>query len=308
MERRELIKYTLMASAPAALLGRASAVSSRQNANAIPDARLTAPLTVPASGDIRVGFLISPGAEVIDFAGPWGVFEYVTVGETNREPFKLYTVAASKDPVKVTGGMTLVPDYTYVDSPVADVLVVPAMDTKNLTPPTFDWLRSVHKGSAVTMSVCDGAFVLAAAGLLDGKKATAHHGNYGMLRAMYPKVTVIRGVRYVEDGNIATSGGLSSGVDLAMRVVERYFGRDVAQQTALRLEYQGTGWMFPASNAQFAKKPVGTASNPICSVCEAQISRATALTWQYHGKTYYFCSEFCKGHFMADPQRYIDAA
>jgi putative intracellular protease/amidase/YHS domain-containing protein len=305
MERRELLKYTLVASGPAALLGRAAAASSPRDSSAIPDARLTAPLTVPASGDIRVAFLISPGAEVVDFAGPWGVFDYVTIGQDDHKPFKLYTVAASKDPVKVTGGMTLLPDYSYADTPTPDVLVVPALDTDKLASTTFDWLRSAHKDTAVTMSVCNGSFVLAAAGLLDGKTATAHHGSYGMLRAMYPKVAVIRGVRYTEDGNIATSGGLTSGVDLAMRLVERYFGRDAAKRTALKLEYQSTGWMFPASNAQFAKKPVGTAAHPICPVCESQISRETALTWQYQGKTYYLCSQFCKGYFVADPQRYI---
>jgi len=308
MERRELFKYTLIASAPTALLGRASAASGPQNASAIPDGRLTAPLSVPASGDIRVAFLISPGAEVVDFAGPWGVFQYATIGEANRNPFKLYTVAVSKDPVKVSGGMTVLPDYTYADAPTPDVLVVPATDTDKLAPTTSDWLRSAHKGAAVTMSVCNGSFVLAAAGLLDGKTATAHHGSYGMLRAMYPKVTVIRGVRFAEDGKVATSGGLTSGMDLAMRVVERYFGRDVAQQTALTLEYQGTGWMFPASNAQFAKKPVGTAQHPVCPVCESQFSRETAQMSQYQGKTYYLCSQFCKKHFIADPPRYIDAA
>jgi putative intracellular protease/amidase/YHS domain-containing protein len=308
MERRDLIKCALIASAPTALLGRASAASRSHDTSAIPDGRLTAPLTVPESGDIRAAFLISPGAEVVDFAGPWGVFQYVTTGEANHSPFKLYTVAASKDPVKVTGGMTLLPDYTYADSPAPDVLVVPATDTDKLAPNTFDWLRSVHKGTAVTMSVCNGSYVLAAARLLDGKTATAHHGSYGMLRAMYPKVTVIRGVRFVEDGRIATSGGLTSGMDLAMRVVERYFGRGIAQQTALKLEYQGTGWMFPASNAQFAAKPVGTALHPVCPVCESQISREAALAWEYHGKTYLLCSQFCKGYFMADPQRYIDAA
>jgi hypothetical protein len=82
---------------------------------------------------------------------------------------------------------------------------------------------------------------------------------------------VIRGVRYLEDGKIATSGGLTSGMDLAMRVVERYFGRDVARETALSLEYQGTGWMFPASNAQFAKPPVSTAEHPACEVSDRSV-------------------------------------
>jgi len=272
-----------------------------KNVDLVPDAHVTDALTVPASGDIHVSFLISADAEVVDFAGPWGVFEYVVVGK--RNPFKLNTVAASKDPVKVSGGMTIVPDYTCADAPTPDVVVVPAMDTDKLAPVCLDWLRSMYKDATLTTSVCDGSFVLAAAGLLDGKRATSHHGGYGMLRATYPKLTVIRGVRYVEDGKIATSGGLTSGMDLAMRVVERYFGRDVAKETALSLEYQSTGWMFPASNAQFAKPPVSSAQHPVCEVCYMQVNREVA--WPYQGKTYYFCSQSHKKSFMMDPQWYL---
>lgn len=179
------------------------------------------------------------------------------------------------------------------------------MDIDKLAPAGLDWLRSVHKDATLTTSVCNGSFVLAAAGLLDGKRATSHHSGYGMLRAMYPKVNVIRGVRYVEDGKIATSGGLTSGMDLAMRVVERYFGRDVAKETALSLEYQSTGWMFPASNAQFAKAPVSTAQHPVCEVCYMQVSREATMSWQYQGKIYFFCSESHKKSFMADPRWYL---
>jgi putative intracellular protease/amidase/YHS domain-containing protein len=311
MKRRELMKYTLAAAAPATLLGAASSARLPQpggalkDVGAVPDARVTSALTVPASGDIRVAFLISAGAELVDFVFPWGVFEYVLVG--NRNPFKLNTVAVTKDPVKVSGGMTVLPDYTCADAPTPDVVVVPAMDTDKLAPAALDWLRSVHKDATLTTSVCNGSFVLAEAGLLDGKRATSHHSGYGMLRAMYPKVTVIRGVRYVEDGKIATSGGLTSGMDLAMRVVERYFGRDVAKETALSLEYQSTGWMFPASNAQFAKAPVSTAEHPVCEVCYMQLSREVAetLQYQYQGKTYFFCSESHKQSFVADPRWYL---
>jgi transcriptional regulator GlxA family with amidase domain len=309
MQRRELMKYTLVGAAAAAtaaaLPGRASAADSPQDTDAVPDARLTAPLTVPASGFINVAFLISPGAEVVDFAGPWGVFEYVITGEDYRQPFKLYTVAASRDPIKVSGGMTIVPGYTYGDAPAPKVVVVPAMNIETLAPAALDWLRSAQKETDVMMSVCNGSYVLGEAGLLDGKKATGHHGGYGGLR-VYPNVTVIRGVRYVEDGKIATSGGLTSGMDLALRVVERYFGREVAKRTALHLEYQGTGWMRPTSNAQFATKPVGTAERPIDLVCEVAVDKKRALKEVYQGQTYYFCCEWCKKRFLVAPQRFVE--
>ena len=306
MQHRKLMQLLLVPVAMVALAGRALAADAPSDTGAVTDARLTAPLTVPASGVINVAFLISPDAEVVDFAGPWGVFEYVLLGEDYRNPFKLYTVAASKQPIKVSGGMTIVPEYTYGDAPAPNIVVVPAMDTETLAPVALEWLRSVHKGTDVTMSVCNGSFVLAMAGLLDGKNVTAHHGGYGSLRAEYPKVNVMRGMRYVEDGKIATAGGLTSGSDLALRVVERYFGREAAKKAATRLEYQGAGWMYPKSNAQFSKKPVGTAEHPVCPVCEAVLSKKTELKEVYRGQTYYFCGEWCKKHFLAAPQRFLE--
>lgn len=305
MKSRKLVPLLLVSAILLALAGRASAAEASPDAGAVPDARLTAPLEVPASGEIRVAFLISPGAEVVDFTGPWGVFDYVFVGQDPRKPFKLYTVAAAKDPVAVSGGLTVVPNHTFADAPPPHIIVVPAMDTDRLASAALDWLRSVQKDTAVTMSVCNGSFVLGQAGLLDGKTATAHHGGYGSLRAEFPKVNVIRGVRYVEDGKIATAGGLTSGVDLALRVVERYFGRDVAKQTALQLEYQGTGWMHPKSNARFAQRAIGTAEHPVCPVCEMQVSQKTDLKTEFEGKTYYFCGQWCKDHFVANPKRFL---
>lgn len=306
MQRRDLLKYTALAAVSGLpSLGRAAAEASDAGAIAVPDARLTAPLTVPASGEINVAFVLSEGAEVVDFTGPWGVFERVALGDDYRQPFRLYTVAATKAPVKVSGGMTVLPNYRFKDAPTPDVVVVPAFDTAKAPKALFAWLKAVQGKADLTMSVCDGAFALGEAGLLDGKSATAHHLGYGMLAMLYPKVNVVRGVRYVEDGKIATAGGLTSGTDLALRVVERYFGREVTEKTVTSLEYQGKGWMFPASNAVFAKRPVGTSQHPIDPVCEAQVGKNPELMSVYEGKPYYFCSAFCKGHFDAGPQRFL---
>ncbi len=102
------------------------------------------------------------------------------------------------------------------------------------------------------MSVCVGALVLARTGLLNGKSATTHHDAYKQFANEFPTVHLVRGVRFVEEGNLATSGGLASGIDLALHVVERYFGRKVAEATAYNLEYQGLGWKDPGSNAIYA--------------------------------------------------------
>ena len=95
--------------------------------------------------------------------------------------------------------------------------------------------------------------VLANTGLLSGKAATTHHSAYDSFAAAYPDVQMKRGARFVEDGNLASSGGLSSGIDLALHVVERYFGRDVATATAYQMEYQGQGWKDANSNSVYAK-------------------------------------------------------
>ena len=110
----------------------------------------------------------------------------------------------------------------------------------------MDWKAAA--GTDVTMSVCVGAFTLAKTGLLDGKSATTHHSAYKHFADQFPKVRLIRGVRFVDEGNVATAGGLTCGSDLAMHVVERYFGRQMAEDTAYYLEYQSLGWKDPNSN------------------------------------------------------------
>jgi transcriptional regulator GlxA family with amidase domain len=145
-----------------------------------------------------------------------------------------------------------VPDYSYETAPQAKVIVIPAQDSSEAM---LQWIRKSSTGADLTMSVCVGAILLAKTGLLNGKSATTHHDAYKYFAKEFPKVQVVRGVRYVEEGNLATSGGLASGMDLALHVVERYFGKEVAEATAYNLEYQGQGWKDPNSNAIYAQTP-----------------------------------------------------
>ena len=111
----------------------------------------------------------------------------------------------------------------------------------------------------------------------------------------------------MEDGNLASAGGLSSGIDLALRVVERYYGRDVAQKTAYNMEYQGQGWMNADSNQVYAAAPVSTAEHPLCPVCGMDVDPKTDPKSVYKGKTYYFCSDDDKKTFDTDPQKFASA-
>ena len=212
-----------------------------------------APLPVPTKGKrIRTAFVIGKDAVVIDFAGPWEVFHDVSVSGYDGSPFELYTVAESLAPVKVSGGLTITADYAFAKAPKPDLIVVPALVS---TPGIIAWLKSASPESDVTMSVCGGALVLAEAGLLAGKSATTYHSALLSMAVENPNVTVKRGVRFVDDGKISTAAGLMSGIDLALHVVDRYFGRAVAERTAWDMEHLSSAWKDPSLNAVYAKRP-----------------------------------------------------
>jgi len=195
-------------------------------------------LTPPAEGSIPVAFAISRGATMIDFAGPWEVFQDVVV--KGSDAFKLYTVSEKTEPIVASSGMKIIPDYTFDSAPAPKVVVIPAQAGSQAL---HAWLRKIVDSTDVTMSVCTGAFQLGRAGLLSGKEATTHHDFFEQFAKAFPDVKLKRGLRFVEGPKISTAGGLTSGIDLALRVVERYFGRATAEQTAFYMEYQSKGWI-----------------------------------------------------------------
>ena len=273
------------------------------NPNAV--AADTASLKPPDNGQIPVAFLISDGAVVIDFCGPWEVFQDVMIPSRQEMPFRLYTVAETKKPIRTSGGMQIVPDYTIQNAPLPKVIVIPAQSPPS--PAVLEWIRKSSKTADVTMSVCTGAFVLAKTGLLNGKSATTYHGAFGRFAMQFPDVQLKRGARFVENGNLATAGGLSSGIDLALRVVERYYGREVARKTAYNLEYQGEGWMNPDSNQTYATALVSTPEHPLCAVCGMDVDPKIAPKSVFKGTTYYFCSDDDKKTFDAAPEKFVNA-
>jgi transcriptional regulator GlxA family with amidase domain/YHS domain-containing protein len=267
------------------------------------------PLAPPAAGPIPVAFVLSRGAVMIDFAGPWEVFQDVYLPHRGKDmddqmPFRLYTVAETKEPIRISGGLQVVPDYTFADAPAPKVVVIPAQG--GATPKMSEWIKKASAHADMVMSVCTGAFVLADTGLLNGKSATTHHGAYKAFAMKYPEVRLEKGMRFVENGHLATAGGLSSGIDLALRVVERYFGTEAAQQTAFQMEYPGEGWTKPQVNAIYAVRKASTDAEPLCPVCDMEVDKASAPTSQFQKKTYYFCSASHKEQFDAAPGRYLE--
>src|SRR5207302_5750161 len=130
---------------------------------------------------IRLAFLVAAGSFLIDFSGPWEFFQDVMVPSRQDMPFRLYTVAETGKPIRTSGGMQIVPDYTIANAPAPKVIVIPAQSEPS--PAVLDWIRKSSKSTDVTMSVCTGAFVLAKTGLLDGKSATTYHGAFEIGRA-----------------------------------------------------------------------------------------------------------------------------
>ena len=304
MRRRELLKKSavlgFIAAVPRLLAGEfvvgAAASNDQSRADQEKSADRPNPLVPPAKDAIPVAFVISEGAVVIDFCGPWEVFQ--DVHDANGHGFfHLYTVAETTKPVTASAGLKIVPDYTFQTAPAPKVVVIPAQNGDS--PAMLQWIRASAKSADVTMSVCTGAFVLAKTGLLSGKAATTHHGAYSEFAMEFPDIQLKRGARFVEDGNLASAGGLTSGVDLALRVVQRYYGRERAERTADMMEYQGQGWLDPNSNQAYAKPRLSTAEHPLCPVCS--MDGDPELKSVYQGKTYYFCSPDHKEMFDKAP-------
>jgi putative intracellular protease/amidase len=181
----------------------------------------------------KVAILLFPQVQIIDYTGPWEVF-----GEAG---YDVFSVAATAEPLVTVMGMRVVPNYTFAASPTPDILVLPGGGVPSPTgpaDPTIQWIRQKTKQAEITMSVCNGAFWLANAGLLDGLRATTTaNQNLAALAQGFPRITVVDDERFVDNGRIITTAGLSSGIDGALHVVERLEGRGVARAVALGLEY-----------------------------------------------------------------------
>ena len=238
MNRRKFLTRSITLGGAASLLPITNGIAADDSAKGLVIEK--SKLVPPSNGSIPVAVLISAGVNVIDMSGPWGVFESVQIPNANEPPFHLFTVAETAEVVSSGSGLKLMPHYTFANVPDVKVVVIPAQRGSDAM---REWLKKIVGKADVTMSVCTGAFQLAKAGLLSGKSATTHHEFLDKLEREFPDVHVKRGVRFVESEKISTAGGLTSGTDLALRVVERYFGRGIAQATATYMEYDGKGWI-----------------------------------------------------------------
>lgn len=199
-----------------------------------------------------VGIVLFDEIEVLDFCGPFEVFSVTRLNEAKRReepsPFEVKLIAEKGGAILTHGGMRVVADYSFADCPPLDILCVPGgwgtrREMEN--PSMLEWLRRRAAQVELVTAVCTGSMLLGFAGLLEGRPATTHWRALDWMAESFPSTEVIRSLHVVDDGNLITSAGISAGIEMALTVVARYHGEEIARATARQMEYP-----YPESNAR----------------------------------------------------------
>lgn len=188
---------------------------------------------------LKIGILLFNEVEVLDFAGPFEVFSIAS--RNNEKLFEVITVGETGETISARNGLAVVPTAKFSDHPAFDILIVPggygAEEIEIYNPAVINWIKEQQKKVNITASVCTGALLLAEAGILNGRNATTHWMDLDRLEREYPEVHVVRGVKFVDEETLLTSGGISAGINMSFHIVAKLFGVDVARETAKRMEY-----------------------------------------------------------------------
>ncbi len=188
----------------------------------------------------NTAILLFDDVEVLDFAGPFEVFS-VTNELGGYSILNVYTVAVEKAPVIARNGLSINPDYAISEAPAPSILIVPGgIGTRPVLQQddVISWIKKSANSADKVLSVCTGALLLAKAGLLEGLRATTHHSAFEALAAIAPNTEIVSDERFVDNGKIITSGGISAGIDMSLYVIELIYGRDTAERTAAYMEYR----------------------------------------------------------------------
>lgn len=191
----------------------------------------------------KVAIVVYDRAEILDLAGPAEVLAAAGTfaGSAGASATEVYLVGATLRPIAAQGFITITPNYSIANAPKPDIVVIPGGASSNLDDPAMQrWLGSVTGASEATLTVCTGVFPLAKAGALDGKDITTWFGAVERLRTIAPRARVHDGRRFIDNGRYITTAGVSAGIDGALHLTARLFGRRVADQTARYMEYHWT--------------------------------------------------------------------
>ena len=189
----------------------------------------------------NVGILLFNEIEVLDFAGPFEVFSVAKYTESNQKPFKVYTVAQSKEIIKARHGLKIQPDFDFNNTPHFDIVIIPGGHGAEVieihNKEVINWIRNSFNTVELMASVCTGAFLLAEAGLLDNKKATTHWMDIDRFEKEYKNIKVQRGVKFVDEFPVITSAGISAGISMSFYIIKKLLGEDQAKAVAKMMEY-----------------------------------------------------------------------
>lgn len=263
---------------------------------------------------LNVAVLIYPGMNALDATGPLEVFDMAN--DLAPGSFNFYTLASTHAPVAPHGNaFSLAPRFSFADAPRADIVVVPGAPMPIIAQlehnaALLNFVREAAKKPQL-MSVCTGSFLLARAGVLDGKRVTTHFGATADFAQQFPRVILRQNLRFVEDGNVLTTAGVSSGIDGALQVVEKARGRMFADAVARGLQYRPHTPAFPLVTVR--KTPLHNAmirpgqklALDYDPVCHMKVNANDKITFAWKGQIYGFCSPTCRDQFADHPGQFL---
>jgi transcriptional regulator GlxA family with amidase domain len=195
----------------------------------------------------HIAILAFDGVEALDFAGPFEVFTTAVRMALRQAPepgsvaahWQVDCVASTLSPVQARAGLRLLPSLDFAQSRRTDLLIVPGgvVDAAMACPATLAWVNTMAQGAPITASICTGAFILAAAGVLRAGPVTTHWEDVDDLQERFPQLDVQTGQRWIDNGRTVTSAGISAGIDMSLHLVERLAGRALALRTARQMDY-----------------------------------------------------------------------
>lgn len=188
----------------------------------------------------QIGILIFDEVEVLDFTGPFEVFSLATTLD-NKKLFDVNTISETGQMISARNGLKVLPTFKISDNYDFDILIIPGgygaeeIQIKNIE--LLNWIKAEKQKVKILASVCTGALLLAECGLLDNQRATTHWMDLDRLDKDYPNVNVVRNVKFVDEGSLITSGGISAGINMSFHILKKLYGSEVARHTAKRMEY-----------------------------------------------------------------------
>lgn len=191
---------------------------------------------------LNVAFLVYDDMNILDYSGPREVFSQAArtmKSKGIKQEINAYTIGYPSLTIKAIEGTVIQADYTLDNSPQPDFLILPGGNITHISKDlkVIEWIKNIANTSKVTMSVCTGAALLAETGLLDGKEATTHHLFLASFKERYPRVKLRNDMRFVDEGSVMTTAGVSAGIDGALHLIIRYFGKDIALSAVSAMEY-----------------------------------------------------------------------